>query len=128
MALASLGLPGLSGFVGEFLSLAGVFMVFKPIGVIAAVGLVALVALFLVIIKKVLWGKPAGTVCWPDMTAREMALIVPLVVLTLVIGFYPDSILKFQQKTVDSITQNHDHRMKAVWAGAPGHNTIYWHN
>lgn len=103
MSLASLGLPGLSGFIGEFLALAGAFFRFPFIAGIAAVGLIALVALFLVIIRKVLWGKPSGHACYPDMNAAEISVMLPLAALTLGIGFYPHMILQFQTYAVNAL-------------------------
>jgi NADH-quinone oxidoreductase subunit M len=100
MALASLGLPGLSGFVGEFLSLAGVFLMFPKLAIISAIGLVAVVVLFLIIIKKVLWGKPKDGVRWADMSFQEVFVLLPLCALTLAVGFYPDMLLQFQKHAV----------------------------
>ncbi len=105
MALASLGLPGLSGFVGEFLSLAGIFVIFPKLAIISAVGLIAVVILFLVMVRKVLWGKPRERILWSDMNAGEVAVLIPLCILTLVVGFYPDSILQFQQQAVDMLVK-----------------------
>jgi NADH-quinone oxidoreductase subunit M len=101
MALASFGLPGLSGFVGEFLSLAGAFSTLPFYATIASIGLIAVVALFLFIIRKVLWEKPKDDIRWPDMSFSEIAVILPLAVITLAAGFYPDSILQFQQQAVE---------------------------
>ena len=103
MSLASLGLPGLSGFIGEFLALAGTFFRFPSIAAVSAIGLIALVALFLVIIKKVLWGKPAGHASYPDMNAVEISVMLPLVALTLCVGFYPQMILQFQTYAVNAL-------------------------
>ncbi|MBF0618557.1 MAG: NADH-quinone oxidoreductase subunit M [Candidatus Omnitrophica bacterium] len=105
MALASLGLPGLSGFVGEFLSLAGVFVAFPSVAIAGAVGLIALVVLFLVMIKKMLWGSPGKGVSWPDMGLKEVCIILPLVVITLAVGFYPDSVLQYQKHTIDILVK-----------------------
>lgn len=101
MALASLGLPGLSGFVGEFLSITGIFLTAPSLGVLAAIGLVAVVVLFLSIIKKVLWGVPGSNVRWGDMTFEESAVLVPLVFLVILVGFYPEAVVQFQKHTVD---------------------------
>ncbi len=103
MALASLGLPGLSGFVGEFMTLAGVFPYHSKIGIVGCVGLIAVAALFLLMIKRVLWGKPREGVAWPDMNVFEAGVIFPLVVLTLVVGFYPEAVLQFQKNAVDTL-------------------------
>ncbi|MBF0121819.1 MAG: NADH-quinone oxidoreductase subunit M [Candidatus Omnitrophica bacterium] len=105
MALASLGLPGLSGFVGEFLSLAGIFITFPKLAIISAIGLIAVVVLFLVMVKKVLWGKPKEGVVWSDMSMGEVAVIMPLLILVLIVGFYPDAILDFQKHTVDVLVK-----------------------
>jgi NADH-quinone oxidoreductase subunit M len=101
MSLASFGLPGLSGFIGEFLSITGAFLKFPLIAGIASVGLVAVVILFLFIIKKVLWDKPKDGIQWPDMNLGETIILAPLFILTLGLGFCPELILRFQHVAVD---------------------------
>lgn len=96
-AMASLGLPGLAGFVGEFLSFLGAFggnfagHDFRPWVVVSVIGIVVTAAFFLKLIKQVLMGEFNKQ--WegkmPDMTARELITVVPLALATLVLGVYP---------------------------------------
>src|ERR1039458_6590639 len=102
LSLASLGLPGLSGFVGEFMSLAGIFAMHPGLVVVSAIGLIVTVGYFLLMIQRVLLGKVnpkwAGL---PDMNILELTTIVPLIFITLVVGFYPQIVLQFQQVAVE---------------------------
>ncbi|MEI8012891.1 MAG: NADH-quinone oxidoreductase subunit M [Candidatus Omnitrophota bacterium] len=105
MALASLGLPGLSGFVGEFLTLAGIFKQFPITGIIGAGGLIAMVTLFLVMIKKIIWNKPHENIIWLDMNRAEVILLLPLVILTFLLGFYPGIVLQFQETAISNLVK-----------------------
>jgi NADH-quinone oxidoreductase subunit M len=105
MALASFGLPGLSGFVGEFLSIAGIYFTFPWLAALSSIGLIMVVALFLTIIRKVLWGRPQSAVHWPDMGFDEMILLCPLVLITLGVGFYPEIILQFQRQAINLLVR-----------------------
>ena len=106
LSLASLGLPGLSGFVGEFMSLAGVFALHPGLVAISAVGLIVTVGYFLLMIQRVLLGKVnpkwAGL---PDMNILELITIVPLIIITLVVGFYPQVVLQFQQIATEGLAR-----------------------
>ncbi|MDA8244585.1 MAG: NADH-quinone oxidoreductase subunit M [Elusimicrobia bacterium] len=88
--MASLGLPGLAGFVGEFLCFLGAFQWWPYYAAIGAIGILVTAAFFLRMIEKVFLGpfneKWAGL---KDMTARELIAIVPLAALTIVIGVWP---------------------------------------
>lgn len=103
-SLASLGLPGLSGFVGEFLALAGAFPVYQAITIISIVGLIIVVALFLYMLQKVLMG-PLNPNCekFNDMTAREILTVAPLAVIIVIAGVYPAAVLKFQGAAVQAL-------------------------
>ncbi len=106
LSLASLGLPGLSGFVGEFMSLAGAFTLYPWLVALSAVGLIVTVGYFLLMIQRVLLGtvnpKCSG---FGDMNVLELITIAPLIVITLVVGFYPQVVLHFQQMTVEGLAR-----------------------
>jgi NADH-quinone oxidoreductase subunit M len=98
--MASLGLPGLSGFWGEALSLLGAFPSHRAIAAIAATGLVLAAAANLGAFQKLFLGplKDAWRTSveldpfggrFPDVTGRELASLAPLAVLTIVLGFWP---------------------------------------
>jgi NADH-quinone oxidoreductase subunit M len=96
-AMASLGLPGLSGFVGEFLSLLGCFPTHPWIVGLSVVGLVFGAAYFLLTLQKVLLGplNPRWTTL-QDVTVREIVTLVPLMLLVIALGVWPKLILDLQ--------------------------------
>ncbi|MBI4343352.1 MAG: NADH-quinone oxidoreductase subunit M [Candidatus Omnitrophica bacterium] len=99
--MASLGLPGLSGFVGEFLSLAGAFGVWKWQTVVSVLGIVGAAAYILTALQRVLLGPLNER--WralPDMTARELATLVPLLALVLLVGIYPLWLMSLQEASL----------------------------
>ena len=105
-AFASLGLPGLAGFVSEFLCFLGAYPVWKVNTVISVVGILVTAAFFLRMMEKVFLGplnqKWAGL---HDMTARELFSVVPLTVLTVVVGIYPKFILDAINPTMTALAE-----------------------
>jgi NADH-quinone oxidoreductase subunit M len=93
--LGSAGLPGLTGFVGEFLVLSGTYATLTTFAFIGVLGVVFTAAYFLwKIIQKVLLGQ--ATERWaklPDLKGFEILTLVPLAVLMIVIGIYPNWII-----------------------------------
>ncbi len=99
---ASLGLPGLAGFIGEFLCFLGAFQTWKWHAAVAVLGIIATAAFFLRMMQKVFLGKFNEK--WSDledMTARELISIVPLAVLTVLFGVYPKWPLDLMNKTLE---------------------------
>jgi NADH-quinone oxidoreductase subunit M len=91
---ASLGLPGLMGFVAEFLILVGSFSIFPILTALAAIGIIITAAFFLWTIQRVFLGPTNPK--WaslPDLDRRESWSLVPLVVLMIVFGVYPKPLL-----------------------------------
>src|SRR5204863_8563678 len=89
--LANVGLPGTSGFVGEFLALIGTFKVNIPVASLATTGVILSAAYALWLYRKVIFGplvKPS-LASIKDLTGREVLTLGPLVALTLLFGFYP---------------------------------------
>src|SRR6202140_3068841 len=89
--LANVGLPGTSGFIGEFLALIGTGKVNAAVAILATLGVILSAAYALWLYRKVIFGvleKPslAGIL---DLDAREMLVLGPLVALTILIGIYP---------------------------------------
>ncbi|MBI4350948.1 MAG: NADH-quinone oxidoreductase subunit M [Elusimicrobia bacterium] len=99
--MASLGLPGLAGFVGEFLCFLGAFEAWPYYVAVGAIGILVTAAFFLRMIEKVFLGpfneKWAGL---KDMNFRELVAIAPLAVLTLVIGVWPRFCLDLIDPTI----------------------------
>ncbi|MCX8007025.1 MAG: NADH-quinone oxidoreductase subunit M [Coriobacteriia bacterium] len=98
-SFASLGLPGLSGFVGEFLSLLGAWksdLVPAAWVVVSAVGVLLAAAYMLSVVQRVVLGEPSKAVAGiGDLTLREVGVLVPLVALTVVVGVWWDSLLRY---------------------------------
>jgi NADH-quinone oxidoreductase subunit M len=107
--MASLGLPGLAGFISEFLCFLGAFGVerFRPWVILSVIGIVVTAAFFLKLLKDVFMGEFNKR--WEghltDMNARELITVVPLVALTLLLGVYPRAALKIMDTTLTSLIQ-----------------------
>ncbi len=107
--LANVGLPGTSGFVGEFLSLIGTFRVNPLVVFIATLGVILSAAYALWLYRKVIFGrldKPSLAGIF-DLDGREMATLAPLVALTLFFGFYPKTVLDVSQASVAALIDNY---------------------
>ncbi|MHB1450471.1 MAG: complex I subunit 4 family protein [Coriobacteriia bacterium] len=105
-SFASLGLPGLSGFVGEFLSLLGAWASDIPVGwvIVSAIGVLLAAAYMLWLVQRVVLGTPSAAVEHiTDLSLREVFVLVPLVLLTIGVGVYWDSLLRFTDPAVQSI-------------------------
>lgn len=89
--MANVGLPGTSGFVGEFLTLAGVFQVNTWVAVVATSGVILSAAYALWLYRRVVMGEliKEGLKSITDMTMREKAIFAPLIAMTLILGIYP---------------------------------------
>ncbi|HYB06233.1 MAG TPA: NADH-quinone oxidoreductase subunit M [Methyloceanibacter sp.] len=107
--LANVGLPGTSGFVGEFLSLLGAFRINTWVAFLAATGVILSAAYALWLYGRVMFGKlekPALKYV-TDLTWREVAVMAPLVVLTIIFGFYPGPILDASAVSVEALIKNY---------------------
>ena len=95
VALSSLALPGLNGFVGEFLVLLGTFVVSGPFAVVAAAGVVLSAVYLLWAYQRAMHGEPRGIpqARYRDLSPREYAVLVPVVALIVAIGVYPKPFL-----------------------------------
>ena len=93
--MASVGLPGTSGFVGEFLALVGIYQVSSWVTLICATGIILGAAYMLYLYRRVAFGvqKNADAAAMPDLDAREWAMMVPIAAAVLWMGVYPESFL-----------------------------------
>jgi NADH-quinone oxidoreductase subunit M len=92
--LASIGLPGLSGFVSEYLILIGTFAVHAWWGVVGAFGVVAAAVYLLWAYQRVFQGRAVGANAEiPDASAKERWVLVPIVVLIVALGVFPRPVL-----------------------------------
>ena len=90
LAFASLGLPGLAGFVAEFQIFAGTFDAFPWLAAVGLLGILVTAALFLQLIQKLFFGElPERWREWPDLGRTELLGLVPLAALVVVIGVAP---------------------------------------
>jgi NADH-quinone oxidoreductase subunit M len=105
--LAAIGLPGTSGFVGEFLILLGTFRVSTVYCTLAATGMFLGVAYMLYLYRRVIFGTitRADLRGMLDLSPREKVVFAPLLVLVLWMGFYPNSFLRPIQVSVDHLVQ-----------------------
>jgi len=89
--MANVGLPGTSGFVGEFLTLVGVFQVNTWVAFVAATGVILSAAYALWLYRRVVMGDliKEALKSITDMTQREKAIFAPLIVATIALGIYP---------------------------------------
>ena len=95
MTFASIGLPGLNGFVGEFLVLVGSFPTLPVLTIIAAGGVILAAIYLLWAYERVFTGVPdkPENLALRDLSVREVSLLAPLAVLVLVLGLYPAVLL-----------------------------------
>ncbi|MCX5789897.1 MAG: NADH-quinone oxidoreductase subunit M [Elusimicrobia bacterium] len=101
-AFASLGLPGLAGFWGEFMAFLGAFQRFPLWTILSVAGLLVTAAFFLRMIQKIFLGPL--NVKWSDLqeiNARELAAVLPLTALTVLIGVWPKLALDLMNPTIN---------------------------
>ena len=103
--MANIGLPGTSGFVGEFLTMLAAFQVNTWVAFFATLGTILSAAYALFLYRRVIFGvlEKASLKSILDLSPREAAILAPLVVLTIYYGFHPAPILNASQATVDGI-------------------------
>ena len=105
--LANVGLPGTSGFVGEFLTLIGTFQANAWVALFATTGVILSAAYALYLYRRVIFGvieKPSlmGIV---DLSGREIAILAPLLVLTVYYGVHPQPIIDASSASIDALHQ-----------------------
>jgi NADH-quinone oxidoreductase subunit M len=105
-AMASLGLPGLGNFVAEFLTLIGSWKANRLLTILAAIGLIAGTVYSLRIMQKVFYGKQESTEVLPDLSLREKIILVPLVIIIIWLGFFPQPVINTVKPTVDDLILN----------------------
>src|SRR6056297_387018 len=108
--MANVGLPGTSGFIGEFLTLVGVFQVNTWVAAVATVGVILSAAYALWLYRRVVLGDliKESLKSITDMTGRERAIFAPLVVMTLLLGVYPSLVTDITGPAVEALISNYD--------------------
>ena len=118
--MASVGLPGTNGFVGEWLSLLGAFQVHPLWGILGAIGVVLGAVYMLTMFQRVFFGEQSKlSASMPDLTMREIAVMVPLIVLILWIGLYPATFLDPIEATTSAWAQAIALAGEGMAAGVP---------
>ena len=114
--MASIGLPGTSGFVGEFLVLVGAFHVSLWLALFASFGMILGAGYMLFLYRRVIFGQLTrpDLKAILDLTPREMAVFAPLLVLTLWMGIYPSSFTGFWEASVNALVQHHEAALNTV--------------
>jgi NADH-quinone oxidoreductase subunit M len=123
-SFASIGLPGFSGFVGEFLALLGAFLTSRWYVVVATTGVIIAAIYLLWAVQRTFMGEPEGeNTTLPDISMRELATIVPLLGLSLFLGFHPRPVLdRLEPAAHDLVThveQKTDYREPSVSEQGP---------
>ncbi|HEY2528398.1 MAG TPA: NADH-quinone oxidoreductase subunit M [Xanthobacteraceae bacterium] len=119
-ALANIGLPGTTGFVGEFLTLLGTFRINNGVATLATLGTILSAAYMLWLYRKVIFGKleKASLSAISDLGWREIAILAPLVILTVVFGVYPKPVLDISATSVAQLLDNYQHALGALHTAA----------
>jgi NADH-quinone oxidoreductase subunit M len=108
--LANLGLPGTSGFIGEFLTLIGAFRINSWVAFLATTGLILSSAYTLYLYRRIIFGvldKPSLAPLL-DFSWREATLFAPLVALTIVFGVYPAPVLEASAAAISTLIKGYD--------------------
>ena len=128
--MANVGLPGTSGFVGEFMTLIGTFKVSIPTATFATIGVILSAGYALWLYRKVVFGaltKPS-LASIKDLTFREGLMLFPLVVLTILFGVYPKPVLDMSAASVQQLVNNYntadDCREGSRAASSNGHRAM----
>lgn len=118
--IASLGMPGLGNFVGEFLVLLGTFQVNIPITVVAALGLITAAVYSLIAMQKTFQGQPTALADYPDNLedygARDLSVMILMMIGLLLLGLYPQPIFDIADPVLSNL---HTYtRASPAWLGS----------
>jgi NADH-quinone oxidoreductase subunit M len=114
--MANVGLPGTSGFIGEFLTLIGVFRVNTWVAIFATTGVILSAAYALWLYRRVIFGaldkeKLKGLL---DLSPREQLILYPLIALTILFGVYPAPVFDATAASVDLLVNNYTAAIQAA--------------
>ena len=114
--MANVGLPGTSGFVGEFLTLVGIFQANTWVAVVATSGVIFSAAYALWLYRRVVFGDliKEGLKTIEDMSAREKLIFAPLIVMTILLGVYPALITDIIGPSTTALIGNFDAALAAA--------------
>ncbi len=114
--LASVGLPGTSGFVGEFLILVGAFKANTWVAVLATTGIILGAAYMLFLYRRVVFGKleKDDLKAILDLNRREMVIFAPLILVTIWMGVWPAPFLEVMDASIANLIEQHEIGMNAL--------------
>jgi NADH-quinone oxidoreductase subunit M len=118
--LANVGLPGTSGFIGEFLALIGTFKANILVATLATLGVILSAAYALWLYRKVIFGlleKPSLAAI-RDLDQREIVVLAPLVILTIFFGIYPKPVLDMSAASVATLLENYERALSVAKTAA----------
>jgi NADH-quinone oxidoreductase subunit M len=120
--LANVGLPGTSGFVGEFLTLAGAFNANAWVALFATTGVILSAAYALYLYRRVIFGvlDKTSLATIGDLTPREIAIFAPLIALTIYYGVQPGPVLDASAASVANLLQTHTALLDALKVATVG--------
>jgi NADH-quinone oxidoreductase subunit M len=116
--LANVGLPGTSGFIGEFLTLVGAFKANTWVAFLATIGVILSAAYALYLYRRMMFGplEKRSLKSIADMGYREIAVFAPLVALVILFGFYPAPLLDVTAVSVKKLVSGYETAIKAASA------------
>jgi NADH-quinone oxidoreductase subunit M len=118
--LASIGVPGLNGFVGEFLTLQGAFLANRWLAAVAATGVIIAALYLLWAYQRVFHGElTEANRSFPDLTLGEKLVILPLIALIVVLGVYPKPVLDRLEPSVTQLVRHVEERNPGWQAPGP---------
>jgi NADH-quinone oxidoreductase subunit M len=108
--LGSVGLPGTSGFVGEFLTLLGAFKVDTTVAFLSTTGVVLGAAYMLVLYRRVIFGEQVNkdAAVMPDLDRREFSYFIPLVILVIALGVSPALVMDKVSPSVEKLISQYE--------------------
>ena len=118
--MANVGLPGTSGFVGEFLTLVGTFKVNIPVATFATLGVILSAGYALWLYRKMIFGRleKPSLMAIKDLGPRELAILVPLAFFTILFGVWPRPVLDMSASSVTALIENYNKALGAAKAAS----------
>ena len=125
--LSSVGLPGLNGFVGEVLCLFGIFKANKLMAILGVTTVIIAAAYLLWMFQRVMHGPITNDSVnnFKDLNKREIAYLLPIVVMMFWMGVYPQPFLRKMDASVEKLL-DHIHQKKALFTEAQKENKLLW--